>query len=188
MVILLSILLLLLLVYYGYLTREGMNGQEASKLAMDLGLFNQTTQQNERSKTDNDTNANNTLDKIKKYGITDPDLQKYIKDETNPGANSQSRLGYIEEVYTNRITECGKYQITNEEFGKLLRIILDESGDSEYKTNTDKVNAAKEIVKNDSRFEYLMKPENFKDDREDVNLLKGYKGEINSILQKKNEC
>jgi hypothetical protein len=157
-------------------------------MAMDLGLFNQTTQQNAKNKTENDVNSEETLRKIKSYGITDTDLQKYIKDETNPGANAQSRLGYIEEVYTNRITECGKYQITNGDFGKLLRIILDESGDSEYKKNTDKVNAAREIVKNDPRFDYLMKPENFKDDRDDVNLLKGYKDTINSILQKKNEC
>jgi hypothetical protein len=188
MVILLSILLLLLLVYYGYITREGLNGQEASKMAMDIGNYNQVKQQNKKSKTENDVNADETLRKIKSYGITDKDLQNYIMDEKNPDANSQSRLGYIEEVYTNRITECGKYQITNEEFGKLLRIILDESGESEYKKNTDKVNAAREIVKNDPRFEYLMNPENFKDDRDDVNLLKGYKDTINSILQKKNEC
>jgi len=128
------------------------------------------------------------MGKIKKYTIIDDDFIKYINDDINPGANSQSRLGYIEEVYTNRITECGKYQIKNGDFGKLLRIIFDESGESEYKKNTDKVNAAKEIVKNDPRFDYLMKPENFKDDRDDGNLLIGYKNTINSILQKKNEC
>ena len=63
--------------------------------------------------------------------------------------------------------------------------ILDESGESEYKTNTDKVNGAKEIVRHDPRFDYLMNPENFKDDRDDANLLKGYNDTINALLQKK---
>ena len=190
MVILLSILLLLLLVYYGYKIKEGITVAETRKFIDVMGPYNQTTEKNNAANTkiDNTNNADNTLLSIKGYGITDKEFAKYLNDDKNPGANSESRLAYIQDVYTNRVNECSKYEIKNSDFSKLLRIIYDDSGDSEYKSNTDKVLAARELVKKDARFELVMHPENFPDDRDNKKLLDAYKSEIYAILQKENEC
>ena len=189
MVILLSILLLLLLVYYGYITREGMSLKEEGDLIDILDEYDRVSITNSRTvpATDNTKNAENTLTAIVKLNITDQPFTDLIQGKgVYANTKAEGRLTLISNIINERISR-NESKLDRTLFRKVLKEIED-TNENTNKKNSDKVLAAKSILVDnlkDPEFSYLNTP--IADDRDDTKLLEELKRNINNIINNPKE-
>lgn len=153
MIIWLSILFLILLVFWGRKMKEGMTIPDASNLIDELGTYYAKTEKNKKENIDNSINVDQTYTQIQNLSIVD---KPYIDILNNTAIEQNSQINLINQLITKSVnpgtkptncvtTNCGF--ITINQFQKILKTYNNET-----MQNSEKVTEITAIATGDPRF------------------------------------
>jgi len=169
MIILLSVLFLLLLVWWGIKIKEGMTIDNASKLIQQLDIYNDLTKTNKETKTNNNVNEENTYADILNLNITD---KKYSTVLDNVNLNESSKLNSIYSLLEKDIVSEDK--LTIDQFKNILTVL-----NNDKYSDPEKIIEITNITNKDPRFAFLRTSQSLPDD---ASKLTAIKTEILNIL------
>jgi hypothetical protein len=162
MIILLSVLFLLLLVWWGIKLKEGMTIDNASTLIQQLDLYNDLTKKNKETNTNNNVNAESAYTEVLNLNITDT---KYSTILDNVNLNESSKLNSIYSLLEKDIVS--KDKLTVDQF----KNILDVYNNSKY-SDSEKVIEITNITNKDPRFSFLHTTTSLPDDAAKLSAIK----------------
>jgi len=145
--ILLSVLFLLLLVWWGIKIKEGMTIENAKKLITELGTYDTLTKENTKKNTDNNVNEEATYKNILELNITDT---KYNHIINNVNLNESSKINMVKSLLMDDITDTSG-NLTMPQFQNILTVYTSQS-----LSNSEKITEIMNITNKDPRFSFLI--------------------------------
>jgi hypothetical protein len=134
-------------VWWGIKIKEGMTIETASKLITELGTYDNITNENKKTNTDNNVNEVATYKNLLELNITDT---KYNYIINNVNLNESSKINMIKSLLVNDISDTSG-NLTLAQFKNVLSVYTSQS-----LSNSEKITEIMNLTNKDPRFSFLI--------------------------------